>query len=758
MSPSRLLSGAAALLLLLSCSGRQPGVSMLDRWAQKPVLASCLLDDMEEEGRWVVREGNPTLEYTRENVHSGRQALRERFSLVDSTQLKDPANRTSWNSFSGEQGGTTCVALEWNSPQDWSEWNRLSLWVYIHPSRNPNVSFALDLVSTTPDGTLTPSRETNLDLPQDRWVQVLWEIDYFPRDSVVRLEICQTSTGYDPEMGEPYVTIDFDSLELQKVEPDHYEGWDIPAGEVLVPHIGYRPQDPKRALAAASDAPSFQLLNKRGKVVYEGTPELSEYKGIRYARLGFSEWARPGTYTLRYGEASSLPFSIGEKVWKEPLRAAVNFYYHQRCGYPVEGIHGVCHQDVLGFYGNEVKPVNGGWHDAGDLSQGAWRTAYACFALQEVLKADAFPELTPALQAEAAWGVDWLLKTRFADGRHLSWSKVRMYTDGKVGTLDDVVSPAEFIPWELFLKSAVFSGAGEERAAVEDWEYAMGASDWEEASYLEASWGAIASARLYERLGEDRFKDAALHFASLVLGCQEQEEVDGLPYAGYFYTDTRRRSLLHDHHAAFNEAPMLALKELSSVFPELSAPWKEAAALFVRHYLIPGSRISAPYQLLPAGIFRRADISAPAQLEQYEAGTQINENYAIRTFPIWTDHVFHGATNFHLSQAWALAAASHLLDGDAKPLVQMQLEWTLGLNPFGSSLMYGVGYNYAPNFAYCTHNIVGALPVGVDCFHNDEPFWNGTAHATSHEIWIEPVSRFVGTLSLFLRSPVDISY
>lgn len=734
-----------------------PERSMLARWEQKEVLASCLVDDMEQEGRWVVREGNPRLEYTRENVYSGHQALRQRVSLVDSTQLKDPANRTLWNSFCGEQGGQTCVALEFPEPQDWSRWNRLSLWVYIHPSKNPNVSFALDLVNTTPDGTLTPSRETNLDLPQGKWTHVLWEIDYFPRDSVVRLEICQTCTGYDPEMGEANVTIDFDRLELQKVVPDHYEGWNIPEGEVLVPHVGYRPQDTKMALAPATDAPSFLLLDKRGKVVYEAAPQVEEHKGIQYALLLFHEWTRPGTYTLRYGKATSHLFTIAEDIWKEPLKAAVNFYFHQRCGYPVEGVHGVCHEDVQGFFEDEVKPVNGGWHDAGDLSQGAWRTAYACYALQEVLKTDPFPDLAPILKSEADWGVDWLLKTRFAQGRHMSWSKVRMYTDGKAGTLDDVVSPAEYVPWELFLTSAVFSGAGEQQAAVEDWEYAMKASDWEEATYLEASWGAIASARLYDRLGQDRFKDAALHFASLLLRCQEQGQVDGIPYSGYFYTDSRRRSLLHDHHAAFNEAPMLALKELYCVFPELSAPWKEAASLYVWQYLIPASRLSAPYFLLPAGIFQKADIHTPAEMEQYEAGTEINENYAIRTFPIWTDHVFHGATNFHLSHAWSLAAASWLLADGAQPFVQMQLEWTLGRNPFNSSLMYGVGYNYAPNFAYCTHNIVGALPVGVDCFHNDEPFWNGTANATSHEIWIEPVSRFVGTLSLFLRSPVDIS-
>ena len=729
------------LLALLSCSGRQPAVSMLDRWAQKPVLASRVVDDMEGEGRWVVREGNPSLEYTRENVHSGRQALRQRVSLVDSTTILAPANRTPWNSFCGEQGGMTCVALEFDKPQDWSEWNRISLWVYIHPSRNPNVSFALDLVTSTPDSTLTPSRETNLDIPQGRWVQVLWEIDYFKRDSVLRFELCQTCTGYDREMGEQYVTLDFDSLELQKVNPDHYEGWDIPSGEIVFSHAGYRPSGQKVALAAAGNARKFALLDKRGKTVYEGDVEMVEQKGNRFAQLDFSPFRKPGTYTLRYGKAHSQPFAIDEDVWQKPLQAAVHFYNHQRCGYPVEGIHGVCHQDVMGFYGDEKKPVNGGWHDAGDLSQGAWRTAYASYALLEAGETE-----------EAAWGVDWLLKTRFADGRHMSWSTVRMYTDGEAGTFDDVVSPAEYNPWELFLTSALFSRAGREQAAVEDWEAAMKKTPaWVEANYLEASWGAVASSLLYERYGQIRYRDAALLFAHLLLRCQEQESVDGLPYAGYFYTSTLRQALVQDFHTAFHEAPMLALSELSRVFPELSAPLKEAARLYVREYLIPGSRISAPYHLLPAGIFRRADMQTPDDLVQYEAGAQINENYAIRTFPIWKNHVFHGATNVHLSQAWALALAARLLeDEEAMNLVQEQLEWTLGRNPFGSSLMYGVGYNYAPGFVYCARNVTGALPVGMDCLANDEPFWNGTANATSHEVWVEPVSRFVGALATFL--------
>ena len=118
---------------------------MLSRWAQKEVQASLLIDDMEQEGRWTVREGTPQLSYTRENSKDGIQALRQRVCLVDNETLK--TFRTPWNTFGGLQGGATCVALEFKQPQDWSAYNRISLWVYIHPSRNPNVSFALDLIT-----------------------------------------------------------------------------------------------------------------------------------------------------------------------------------------------------------------------------------------------------------------------------------------------------------------------------------------------------------------------------------------------------------------------------------------------------------------------------------------------------------------------------------------------------------------------------------------------------------------------------------
>jgi len=81
--------------------------------------------------------------------------------------------------------------------------------------------------------------------------------------------------------------------------------------------------------------------------------------------------------------------------------------------------------------------------------------------------------------------------------------------------------------------------------------------------------------------------------------------------------------------------------------------------------------------------------------------------------------------------------------------VGKQLEWNMGANPFGQSLMYGSGYDFAPQFAYCVKDIVGSLPVGMDSRAGDAPFWPATVSATFKEIWMEPVNRFMGTVAVY---------
>ena len=118
--------------------------SLLSQWERKPVLDSLLIEDMEQDSEWQAT-GIAECYYTEEHAVDGRRSLRFRTSLVDTAYYRLPMNRTPWNSFKGEQGGYASVGRTFEKTQDWSQFNRLSFWVYIHPTSNPIYCFFLEL-------------------------------------------------------------------------------------------------------------------------------------------------------------------------------------------------------------------------------------------------------------------------------------------------------------------------------------------------------------------------------------------------------------------------------------------------------------------------------------------------------------------------------------------------------------------------------------------------------------------------------------
>jgi hypothetical protein len=170
-----------------------------------------------------------------------------------------------------------------------------------------------------------------------------------------------------------------------------------------------------------------------------------------------------------------------------------------------------------------------------------------------------------------------------------------------------------------------------------------------------------------------------------------------------------------------------------------------------------GSQIALPYAHLPNSVWKESEILTlkdtsvrKDMLRQFNDGTRLNKEYVLRTFPIYHDNLFHGNTNTQMSGTWALAEASRLRkDSAGMQLAGKQLQWVMGANPFSQSLMYGVGYDFAPQFTYCLKDIVGSLPVGMDCMSHDMPHWCSTNTATSKEIWVKPVNRFLGAVSVY---------
>ena len=621
-----------------------------------------------------------------------------------------------------------------------------------------------------------------MDLRPGVWNRVLWEIPNLKRDEVTAFKILQPLRGHGPEE-EGIVTYDFDRIELKRVDAEPYDGWAMAPGKIAMAQVGYLPGEQKMALAGAGSGDTFEVVLADGPAATTGAVVLKKPVAVvsnrrgEFRLLDFSELQSPGTYVLRTGTVESHPFEIGPTVWHNATLKAINFFFCERCGYDVPGIHGVCHQDWQGVHNDVKKIINGGWHDAGDLSQGTWRTAMAVYAMLELIRQLESRQQDQPLRKraadEAAWGLDWLLKTRFGDGYRMSWSTMRIYTDNKVGTPDDVITPARNVPWENFLAASVESLAGEVlrgsrpelaarclAAAQEDFDAALRSRvEWSQATYLEASWGALSAIQMLRATGQRDYADHAARFGRLLLECQEQSFRDGIPLTGFFYADSSRTAVIHNHHTAFEESSLLALAALCEALPEHPEwiQWYAAAVLHSEYFLKRGSRASAPYDVLPNSVWQKREILAvqnevqrEVMLRQFQEGTRLNDEFRLRIFPIYTDGLFHGSTNIQLSDTLALAAAARLRgDRAGEQLVAKQLQWVMGGNPFCQSLMYGEGYDYQPLFAYCLKDVVGALPVGMDSMHNDQPYWPAANNATFKEIWTAPTERFLWLMSYY---------
>lgn len=751
----------------------------------KTVYASQTVHDMEDMTGWTAG-GVAQIEHTTDHAVQGRGALRFYAKMRDEELIRaQPGSRMM---------GQATAILTFDQPQDWTAFNRLSLWAYIHPSPVPVHTFYLRITTEGVERSILEPHYDHVaqELTAGQWNRILWEIPHLRRDKVTEFRIVKLATGQGGMQVEE-VVYDFDHLELQRVYAEKFEGWDVAPGKLAYSHVGFRPDFPKQIYASGLDADVFQVRDAAtGDVVWTApVKEVDGPKGV-FQVLDFSALDTPGEFVAAAGPLATRPFSIADTVWLPPVRKALNFFRVQRCGQDVPGVHAACHLDVQGSRGDVLKPIWGGWHDAGDLSQGSFRTAHAAYAMLELAEGLRERSLEPALEEhilqEARWGLDWLLKTRFGDGYRITWNSVGIYTDNRIGTPDDIIRPAQNIAWENFGTAAVEAlGARTWRerdpdyaaqlleAAREDWEAAVrrqggwldSATVGEASShravsdgvYLALSWGILASAHLHAATGEASYLEKAVEYGKQLLRCQEMRFPERIPFAGYWYTNPDRKAILNHRHAAFEETPLLALQALIEALPEHEdwMSWYGAAFLYTEHYLEPASSYAAPYDVLPNAVFRRSDIEAvpdstvrAAMMKQFEEGTRLSENYRLRFFPVWTTPTHHGNTAVLLSQNVALAAASEVRrDLGAIHLAEKQMQWVFGANPFSQSQMYGEGYDFPMIYAYNEGDVVGSLPVGMDCMRNDEPFWSQSNHSTFKEVWVVPVARFLWNVAHF---------
>ena len=745
-------------------------------WLNKKVLDSRLLDDMSDPTTWTV-QGQANVIGTQPGSVGLPHALRVDMEL---SREQPPPTRN----------GLAAVNLKRSfAGEDWSRYNRISCW--IRPELSGFPMLPLELVLRNDGKEKVPDvyhREGihYLTLQDRKWQHVVWEIAPLARDKVISLEI-----GYwvNKRLPDPQDRVAFEiaRLELERVEPDLYEGWNVAPGRISFSHTGYQAGSSKTALASGLAAREFQLIrldnNGAGEVVLAKPVRGRKTRLGEFQELDFSEVRRPGSYVIQAGDTRTRPFRIDEDVWSGTIWKTINFFFGERCGFAVPGSHDVCHRDWQATLGDKKIVMNGGWHDAGDLSQGLVNTgeaAYAMFALAERLQARGDnPALLRRLIEEARWGLAWILKVRFEGGYRIGFAGMNIWTNGILGDADDRTREARNNPNVNYIAAAAEAAAFRVlrhshpelarqslQLAEDDWRYAIAGKEGPEtwstpafaASPMElAGIGALASLELYQDTGNETYARKAVELAAIIVASQQRTYVGSeFPLAGFFYTGPDKKTLFHQFHRGNDQAPIVALARLCAALPDHPdwMKWYSAVALY-SEYQKTSVQATSPYEVLPAYVYKDSEyLDVPAEGGMYQAtraafreqvlhGMPMGGGYYLKAFPVWFAR--RGNYGVLLSQAKALSTAAHLRgDWDAANLAQKQLQWIVGRNPFVQSTMYGEGYGWAQQYSVSSGDIVGALPVGMETRgSNDAPYWPSQNCYVYKEVWVHSTGRWL---------------
>jgi hypothetical protein len=760
-------------------------------WASKKVLASRTVEPMTDPKSWVFT-GTGKISFLPPASEAGRAVLR-----VDMDMFTDKPAPTR------NQLSSVNLKRPFNG-EDWTQYNRLSFWIRPLVSGFPMLPLQIvlhnDGAVKIPDAYYREGIHY-VTLENNKWTQVNWEITPLARDRITQIEI-----GYwvNKMLAQPSDRVAFEigRIDVQRVEPDNYEGWSVSPGKISFSNSGYDVMSSKTAISSALTGKDFKLVrisdNGTRSVVLTKSVAPTRTRLGEFQKMDFSSVKTPGRYSIESGATRTKPFWIGENVWDASTWKAINFFFGERCGFVVPGSHGVDHLDWFATHGDQRISMSGGWHDAGDLSQGLVNTGeavYAMFALAERLQASGKnPVLARRLIDEAKWGLDWTLKVKFDGGYRIGFASHNLWTDNIVGDADDRVRETKNNPNVNYIAAAaeaiayrVLKSTDPERAkrslatAEDDWRYAIagheGPDTWATPAYAAtpvelAGIGILASLELYRATGKKEYADKAIELAPTIVESQQKTYVGSkFPLAGFFYTNPAKDTLFHQFHRANDQAPIVALVKLVETFPDHPdwMKWYSTVAMY-SDYQKKSAQATEPWGVLPAYVYTDKEyLNVPEKGGAYNAtreafrdqvlqGMPMGDGYYLRAFPVWFAR--RGNYGVLLSQAKALSAASRMRgDSAGLDLAEKQAQWIVGRNPFVQSTMIGEGYDWAQQYSVSSGDFVGALPVGMQSRGiTDLPYWPSQNMYVYKEVWVHPVARWIWLMEDFHPLPARKSY
>jgi endoglucanase len=185
--------------------------------------------------------------------------------------------------------------------------------------------------------------------------------------------------------------------------------------KIHINQLGYRPNDPKKAVIPQDDS-AFSIIRISDEaVMYNGTAsepvtDTASKDTVRIA--DFSAFTTEGEYALCTAGKRSYPFLICGNPYKELRIALLEMFNYQKCGVDLEcGLwsHSACHTALATVYGStEKKDVSGGWHDAGDY--GRYIVPAAKSVVDLLLAFELSPNKDNGLLDIVWFEIEWMLK------------------------------------------------------------------------------------------------------------------------------------------------------------------------------------------------------------------------------------------------------------------------------------------------------------------------------------------------------------
>ena len=524
-------------------------------------------------------------------------------------------------------------------------------------------------------------------------------------------------------------------------------------GVIRVDQLGYLPEEPKVAylLASASaDGAPFSVLDATGSAVATGTVGVDDgdwneaYPAVH--RLDLSAIHEPGTYRVAVGGAvqATSPFfrvASSAELFRSRVGDAVAFFQAQRDGPDV--IAGDLHRqpshlndgaldvhawptyedpDSDAIVAKELKRIDvpvdlvGGWFDAGDFIKFTHTTAYSVglmYTAMRELGADA-----PAtLRDEARFGQDWLERAWDAD-RGILYIQVGIGSGNTDGTFtgdhdlwrlpeaDDALADEA----DRYLSHRPAFRAGDPGTPLPPNLAGRMAAALALAAQVDAT---VDPARAREELQAAAVIVAKAKTANV----KEADVVTALPHA--FYPESSWRD---DMEWAGAELALAG----QALDDGRAADWLRGAATWAKAYLAEEAGDDT-FNLYDTSALAHTDLVRAMRAAPGTSGLAVGEDALIADLKsqlkigakrshddpfgagaIYDDFDAAPHTFGLISTAWLYGA----LTGDTTyaSVATPQRDWALGANPWGVSLMIGVG----SVFAQCPQHVVANLAGSVD--------------------------------------------